>query len=166
MFEIKSILGIFILSSFSVFSSFSQDKQLTDSEVKALINTHNRWRADVGVPPLSWSEKLADYAADWAKNLKRQNCAFKHRQPNDYGENLFQGTADAFDATYVVDAWGNEVEDYNYKKNKCSGVCGHYTQVVWKGTKEVGCAKIECKGMDIWVCNYNPPGNWVGEKPY
>ena len=45
-------------------------------------------------------------------------------------------------------------------------MCGHYTQIVWETTQKVGCAKIQCDGFDLWVCNYDPPGNWVGEKPY
>jgi pathogenesis-related protein 1 len=38
--------------------------------------------------------------------------------------------------------------------------------MVWKNTTEVGCAAIECNGMTLWVCNYNPPGNYRGQKPY
>ncbi len=67
-----------------------------------------------------------------------------------------------------MDAWGNEKPDYFYAKNKCKPrkMCGHYTQIVWKTTKKVGCAKIICDEMDVWVCNYDPPGNWIGQKPY
>ena len=40
------------------------------------------------------------------------------------------------------------------------GHTGHYTQIVWKDTKEVGCAKISCDGnKTLWRCNYNPHGN-------
>jgi hypothetical protein len=66
------------------------------------------------------------------------------------------------------------VSDYDYATNKCSGVCGHYTQIVWGATTHLGCAKKTCttnnpfgKGSwEIWVCNYSPPGNFVGKKPY
>jgi len=76
------------------------------------------------------------------------------------------GTTGFYNPKDVVDSWGNEIENYNYEDNSCSGVCGHYTQIVWATTKKVGCAKIKCDGNDIWVCNYDPPGNWVGQKPY
>lgn len=42
---------------------------------------------------------------------------------------------------------------------------GHFTQLVWKGTKSVGCATVQCPAgsvlsMNAWytVCNYNEPG--------
>lgn len=142
---------------------------LTKAEIESLLERHNYWRADVGVDEkLEWSDEMAKLAADWAKKLKRKGCAFEHRPNNKFGENLFKGTTGHFDAAYVVDAWAGEKADYNYNRNKCKPgkMCGHYTQIVWKTTKKVGCAKIECDGYDVWVCNYDPPGNWVGEKPY
>lgn len=142
---------------------------LTSTEIQVLLDRHNFWRADVGVnEKLVWSDELATLAHDWAIELKRNNCGFEHRPNNEAGENLFKGTSGHYSAAYVVDAWGGEKEYYNYSKNKCKRgeMCGHYTQIVWKSTKKVGCAKISCDGFDIWVCNYDPPGNWVGEKPY
>ena len=48
--------------------------------------------------------------------------------------------------------------------------CGHYTQVVWRNTTEIGCGVATCKEgaltWDIWICNYAPPGNIAGQKPY
>lgn len=142
---------------------------LTNEEIRMILDRHNYWRADVGVnEKLEWSDDMARLAADWARKLKRKGCAFEHRPDNKFGENLFKGTTGHFDAAYVVDAWASEKADYNYKRNKCKPgkMCGHYTQIVWKTTKKVGCAKIECDGYDVWVCNYDPPGNWVGEQPY
>ncbi len=138
---------------------------LTSQDIQLLVDTHNEWRAEVGVAALSWDPQLAKVAAEWARALKQKKCAFEHSTFK-YGENLFMGTSGAFDAKYVVDSWGSEKDDYNYDKNKCSSVCGHYTQMVWQSTTKVGCAKITCDGMDIWVCEYDPPGNYVGQKPY
>jgi len=45
-------------------------------------------------------------------------------------------------------------------------VCGHYTQIVWRDTKQVGCGVARDNRREIWVCNYDPPGNWVGHRPY
>ncbi len=159
----------FVAFIISGFSSTIDQTALSSEEIEMILERHSYWRADVGVTEkLVWSEEMAELAADWAKQLKRKNCGWEHRPNNKYGENLFKGTTGAFDAAYVVDAWGSEKEFYNYDKNNCKRgeMCGHYTQMIWKTTTKVGCAKITCDGMDIWVCNYDPPGNWVGEKPY
>ena len=143
----------------------------------AMTAEHNRWRSRVGVPELKWSDKLADVAQNWAETLKKDGCGFYHSTGNKYGENLFMSSALMYSdgrrelanvtAKDAVDSWGNEVKDYNYADNSCSGVCGHYTQVVWKDTKEVGCARTVCDDKSqIWVCNYFPAGNYVGQKPY
>ena len=46
---------------------------------------------------------------------------------------------------------------------------GHYTQLVWKGTQQVGCHTARCAAgtifsMASWytVCNYYPAGNMDG----
>jgi hypothetical protein len=39
---------------------------------------------------------------------------------------------------------------------------GHFTQVVWRQTTQLGCGVSTCRGMDIWVCEYDPPGNVQG----
>ena len=164
--RISLVLLTLILASFN---TTSDQIPLTDDEIRILLERHNFWRADAGVnEPLEWSDEMATLAADWAKQLKKKGCAFEHRPENNFGENLFMGTPGYYGAKEVVDAWASEKVDYNYRKNKCKPgkMCGHYTQIVWQTTKKVGCAKIECGGNDIWVCNYDPPGNWVGEKPY
>ena len=151
------------------FAIISKAQSLTKEEINIILERHNYWRHQVGVTQnLQWSGKLSKIAYQWAKKLKNQKCAFKHSKNEDYGENLFQGTSGYFDASYVVDAWAGEKVFYNYETNQCKKgeMCGHYTQIVWKKTAQVGCAKIVCNDLDIWVCNYDPPGNWIGEKPY
>lgn len=163
-------LSIVLFTAFCFFATKSPDQtSLTDEEIQLILDRHNYWRSEVGLQEkLIWSEEMAALASDWAKKLKKKGCGFEHRPDNKYGENLFKGTSGAFDAAYVVDAWASEKSDYNYDNNKCDPgkVCGHYTQIVWQNTKKVGCAKITCEGMDVWVCNYDPPGNWVRQKPY
>lgn len=149
--------------------SIEDQTKLSPEEIEILLERHNYWRADVGVnEKLGWSEEMATLAADWARQLKRKNCGFEHRPDNDAGENLFKGTTGYYGPKEVVDSWADEKADYNYNTNKCKPgkICGHYTQIVWQTTKKVGCAKIECDGFDIWVCNYDPPGNWINKKPY
>ena len=72
----------------------------------------------------------------------------------------------------VVGAWASEDAFYDYDANACAAdqQCGHYTQIVWRETERVGCGASTCTidGFDglFWVCNYDPPGNFVGERPY
>jgi len=81
------------------------------------------------------------------------------------GENLFGGSVAS--PKLALDIWAGEAKDYDYASGRCSGVCGHYTQVVWRDSTELGCGAATCEnGMELWVCNYNPPGNYRGEKPY
>jgi hypothetical protein len=48
-----------------------------------------------------------------------------------------------------------------------SNGCGHYTQIIWRNTTEVGCGMATCSnGSEIWVCNYNPPGNYLRQNAY
>lgn len=142
----------------------------------ALVAAHNRWRAQVGVPGLRWSDKLAGVAQEWADHLKDNGCTMVH-SGNGYGENLYWASPIMWSsgrrefqsktAQEVTDSWGDEIQYYSYADNSCSGVCGHYTQVVWKDTKEVGCAMTVCGDKSqIWVCSYHPAGNFVGHKPY
>lgn len=158
---------MYILSFIFLFLQIDHQSTLpTEEEKTILLERHNFWRSEVGVAPLTWSDELAKSAASWAKKLKR-GCRFEHSKVN-YGENLWKGTTGAYPVEQVVDSWASERKDYNYEENTCKTgkVCGHYTQVVWKNTRQIGCAKIECDGMTTWVCQYDPPGNWVGQKPY
>ena len=71
--------------------------------------------------------------------------------------------------TQVVDAWGAERRDYDYASNRCAPgkQCGHYTQLVWAQTDEVGCGMAVCASRgQIWACDYRPNGNIMGRRPY
>jgi len=134
--------------------------------VAGITEAHNRARAELGVPALTWSSELASVAEDWARRLAADGCGLQHRSDARYGENLYAIYGTSASPQEVVDSWVSEVADYNYKKNRCKGVCGHYTQVVWRGSRRLGCAAARCSQGEVWVCNYDPPGNFVGERPY
>ena len=130
-----------------------------------ILAAHNAVRARLGIPPLAWSDRLAGRSQDWAANLLASRQFF-HRPNSVYGENLFEINGGAASSAQVVNAWASESRDYDYDSNRCHRVCGHYTQIVWAGTKEVGCAVARGGRREVWVCNYDPPGNWVGRRPY
>ena len=128
----------------------------------ALLAAHNRVRARHCAPPLAWSDKLAKVAQKWADSLVAQGCAFEHSR-TDYGENLAAGTIGALDPARVVAMWYGEIAHYDFRRGGFSMETGHFTQVVWRATARVGCGTSRCNGMQIWVCNYDPPGNVEGE---
>jgi hypothetical protein len=143
--------------------------------MREVVTLHNQARANVSpapasaMPALQWNADDAAVATQWAAG-----CKFSHNPGRGKrGENLFASSAEASPAQ-VVNSWVSEVEDYNYQTNRCSGVCGHYTQVVWAATTHLGCARKRCSTgspfgrgeWDLWVCNYSPPGNFNGQKPY
>lgn len=135
--------------------------------VQQMLDAHNVWRKRAGVPPLTWSPQLASYAQEWANHLHQRNL-FEHRRNLPYGENLAWAGGQQFSPERVVNLWGEEVKDYNYAANSCTPgkMCGHYTQIVWRKTQEVGCGMARGNGKEVWVCNYNPPGNYRGQRPY
>ncbi len=148
----------------SAIAATNPDNSAVPSEIVA---AHNFVRSKAGVPPLVWSEDLARVAQDWATTLINIG-AFAHSRDPRYGENLFEisGPGASSRPFEVISAWAAEASGYRYQTNTCLGVCGHYTQIVWRDTKAVGCAAARGNNREIWVCNYAPYGNIVGEKPY
>jgi uncharacterized protein YkwD len=115
-------------------------------------NAYRQLHQDTG--PLTWDSRLAQDAQSWANR-----CVWGH-STNDLGENLAKGTTDIDTA---VSLWYNEINSYDYNNPGFALNTGHFTQVVWKGTKSVGCAVQHCPNLEnlpIIVCNYSPAGTW------
>ena len=136
-------------------------------KMKGIVERHNHWRKEVGIGPLKWSDKLAKVAQGWANKQSKKDCGCVHSPDDKYGENIYCSEGIDSDPKDIVDDWASEKEYYDHVKGRCKGgECGHYTQIVWQKTTEVGCGMAKCGGKEIWVCNYNPPGNYVNQKPY
>ncbi len=163
-----------MLSDEKLIQSGLQPGKLVGNEpdvLKGITAAHNFYRKKAGVQPLQWSNKIAAYSQEWANYLQRNNrCYMKHRKGRfkveKYGENLAWASGKKLNSYFVVKQWYDEVKYYNYQKNSCRSVCGHYTQVMWKTSKFVGCAIARCQNSEVWVCNYDPPGNYRGQRPY
>jgi uncharacterized protein YkwD len=130
-------------------------------DMQQLLDAHNKDRAAHCAAPLAWSPKLEQVAQTWANSLRDQGCKFGHSGGR-YGENLAAGTTGTLDGNAVTAMWYDEIKDYSFDRGGFSGSTGHFTQVVWRGSTAVGCGKATCRGMDIYVCNYDPPGNVDG----
>jgi len=131
-------------------------------DAAAWVAAHNRFRALHCAGELAWSAKLAQVAQRWANALRDRSCSFEH-SGGAYGENLAAGTTGTLDPATVVKMWYDEVADYRFPDGGFSMKTGHFTQVVWRGTTQIGCGRSQCKGLDIFVCEYSPAGNWEGQ---
>lgn len=133
--------------------SFTNEDKFTS----AILNSTNFYRDEHNATALTWNDTLSDFADDY---LSDSNCKFAH-SGGPYGENLAEGY---HNATASVEGWGNEREQYNFGDPGFGEKTGHFTQLVWKNTTDVGCAAKLC-GTKGWylVCEYWPRGNVEGE---
>lgn len=149
-------------------SPTASGSQLTTAEAQGVLDAHNSWRKAVGVPDLVWSTTLASTQQNWMNQLAATSCSLQHNPNSPYGENLFAGTRGYYDVSSAVPSWANEKSLYNGEVITGDNYLrfGHYTQMVWRNTRELGCAKATCGDMLLVGCAYAPQGNVVGEKPY
>ncbi|KAJ9477517.1 SCP domain-containing protein [Pseudozyma hubeiensis] len=138
------------------------------SFASTILSIHNTDRAKHSASPLTWSPTLASAAASWAAK-----CQWGHTPNNPYGQNIAAGTATDFGAKDATDLWYDEISQYDFSKGEYSDATGHFTQMVWKSSKQLGCALQKCSGESLGfgsgsgearyvVCNYDPPGNYIG----
>ncbi|KAM3960130.1 ectin [Aphomia sociella] len=132
----------------------------------AFLRAHNEFRSNHGVPPLKLNKKLCKYAEEWAKTLVKIG-KMEHREQDEYGENIFYAWSSDpnFDITgkEPVEKWYSEIKDHAFGREPTSLGSGHFTQVIWEDTQEVGVGMARSKDGQIYVVgNYYPPGNVVG----
>ncbi|MEO5683297.1 MAG: CAP domain-containing protein [Chitinophagaceae bacterium] len=181
LFRMKIIILLlsFFAALFSSSSVSAQNNEQPDS-IKQILDAHNTYRFELSLPALIWSPELAKYAQSWANELSNnRDCQLAHRPRTDtgswnnpyFGENIFAGGGTDWVPSIpeAVDTWGEEKKlfDTETKLYKPDGKSGHYTQIVWKSTRMVGCATVKCaNGLVIVVCNYYPMGNLIGKPVY
>ncbi|KAJ1360486.1 hypothetical protein KIN20_019475 [Parelaphostrongylus tenuis] len=166
------------------------DGVMTDAVRNAFLDMHNFYRSVVAtgravdkidkrapkaaaMPKLKYSCELEQSAANHAGF-----CRFSHSNANDYGENLYTIHTPGFDkriiAEIATESWFEELEDYGVGKANIltkqlfnrTGQIGHYTQLVWQGTRYVGCGIRDCRSSTLVVCQYKDKGNWFDSKIY
>lgn len=144
------------------------------SEWADMLNAHNEKRKLHCAQPLVWSAQLAAAAQAYA-----DKCILD--QHGSSGENMADWVSiqngnpvlpAASNTDVFQNVWYCEVANYNFNapaiaggfKHNCDPpVNGHFTQIVWKSTTQLGCGKATCtingqKGTH-WVCRYSPAGN-------
>ncbi len=136
-----------------------------------ILAEHNRYRARVGVAPLTWSDRLAKGAQRWAATIAALD-QMRHSGTAGVGENLAYWSGTNASLRTMIGLW--EREESYFRPGTFPSVSrtgnwlsvAHYTQMVWRGTKKVGCGLGNNGSTDFLVCWYSPRGNYIGQVPY
>lgn len=155
-----------------------------NQDMRDVLDIHNRERAAVEFPSLTWSNSLAAEAQNWANHLTTLGivCGPEGCKPvpphGASNENIALGAV--FPAEFgrtspaeYAQMWADEKVKYNDGQRSGPGI-GHYTAMVWKDTREVGCGFVAGAvpdelgrggGTDFLVCRYNPPKGGASQAP-
>jgi len=176
--RIVGLLGILIAAGGVTVASAEQSRRSAippaDAFSQRVLAEHNRERDRAGVPRLAWSNRLARDAEAWAQQLAGEGW-LRHASRNENGgagENLWMGSAGYYAPETMIAAFLEERRFYrhgtfpNVSRTGNWQDVGHYTQVVWRETREVGCAVARNARDDFLVCRYWPSGNWMGQVPF
>ena len=123
---------------------------------------------------LVWNNELETIAQRWA-----DQCIYDHAEE-----------INTLDGTYVGEnifkSWSSRPRQPSDSEVQASAVSqstagwytspGHYSQMIWADTAEIGCGMVNYKNYRRWigmqgvrtfvVCMYKEGGNWIGQKPY
>ena len=158
----KKIVIFMVLIAVS-FASFASD----------CLYYHNKARTPLGLPKLTYSSSLAASALKYAKVLAGTSHLKHSTNRKNIGENLAMGTKNAYDLSQLMFLWTNEKRNFisgrklpNVSRTGNWKDVAHYTQIVWRTTKQVGCAITENKKWRFLVCHYKGIGNFMNAYPY
>lgn len=138
------------------------------------LDHHNIHRSNHSAPDVVYNKTLATWA-----QAKAESCVWNEDAPEGVNMNIAQGTyLDAGSLAVVIsNMWYNsELSNfpaYGVANLDTSGKqfqgWGHFTQVVWPSTTNIGCGSAACGpgtsiGSGYFVaCMYYPPGNYIGQ---
>nr|XP_055067970.1 cysteine-rich venom protein ENH1-like [Misgurnus anguillicaudatus] len=153
--------------------SFTEISTTLTSVQEEIVDLHNAFRKAVeptasNMLKMSWSADAAQSAQGWISQCNMTHGPSSSRMINGYelGENLFKASK-VSPWTDVVTAWHSEVNNYQYSTGSTNGkAVGHYTQVVWYSSYEIGCAVAQCGSYSFYGCHYYRAGNFRGVPPY
>ncbi|MGN6498043.1 MAG: CAP domain-containing protein [Tsuneonella sp.] len=164
------IAGAIAITGFALLPHIVRASDSGGDFAARLLAAQNAERDSAGVARLSWSGKLAQDAQGWADRLAARGTLAHASQDErqSEGENLWMGTAGYYSAEDMIGGFAAERE--KFKPGKFPAVSrtgkwedvGHYSQLIWRDTKEVGCAVARNRENDFLVCRYWPGGNWIG----
>lgn len=114
------------------------------------------------------SKKLCSVSQEWADILAVED-RFAHRPNSNYGENIYCLWSSDRNAKAnpkeVCRSWYDEIKEHDFGvEPKGIFKAGHFTQLVWKSSQDLGVGVSKTKkGKVLVVCNYNPRGNIAGQ---
>jgi len=156
----KEIIILFITIAFRV----SEVYPFQSSFIRNCLTAHNAIRALHDVPPLNWSAETAVNAQKWANHLAAID-QLQHDPSSTDGENLFYmyGGDPAQACDRAVNNWYQEIRNYDFKSPHLDDSTNHFSQLVWRGSKELGIGTAQSKSGNFFlVARYSPPGNIDG----
>ncbi|XP_077358890.1 cysteine-rich venom protein TEL1-like [Festucalex cinctus] len=163
LFTLLCLLGLFTVLT-------------TSLERNEIVDKHNTLRRKVkptarNMLKMSWNREAAANARKWAKTCSMKHSPSRSRKisTSGCGENLYMAS---FKNSWsnAIQAWYDEVKNWRYGVGSVNkGVVGHFTQVVWSRSNQIGCAMAHCpksRYKYFYVCHYCPPGNYQYSPPY
>jgi hypothetical protein len=159
------------------FTNFNTDQQ------EEIVNAHNDIRRQIpatDMNALKWNEQLADKAQELTDTCVFQHDILRTCADKPLGQNMWKGTgfpsASSLNFTGIVNAWGSEEQYYGYDYD-VSGTLGqlpgyswskvgHFTQVAWAKSRQIGCGYTQCGSAFIVACDYWPTGNYPSQVAY
>ena len=132
---------------------------MSADSITEILEAQNKIRAQLKLAKLTWNCDLAAIAQEWATR-----GIFEHRPDNIFGENVYVSANADVTPAFAVQRWLSEGDFWNNGNGTCQNgkVCSHFTQIVWRFTKQVGCG-INRNALGKWkvmvVCDYDPTGS-------
>ncbi|GMK54914.1 hypothetical protein CspeluHIS016_0115000 [Cutaneotrichosporon spelunceum] len=142
----------------------------TSAQAKVWLDYHNQWRAQYGVPGLTWDEGLAKKAAD-----SMAGCKWEHIGADNLGAVWGTGAVVNHFVHNLMDGWAEEFKIYDYNNPRWTFETGHFSAMTWRAVTKMGCGwKLGCKDSSPGVgkekkiyysCVYDPAPNTEGWTP-
>lgn len=137
-------------------NSLQEIEEYDDSKfaIEALMS-HNQYRFQHSAAPLATNEYLNRAATEWATELARMNQLqhspdqWRRYQGAVLGENLAYFVGPVLNGKRLTEMWYREGKRHDFNADLQENSL-HFSQLVWKGTKQVGFGRCQTKDKKQW----------------